>query len=276
MMPADYSGGTINNYASQSSQSVHDYYALTTAITEVLAVIAAGFLVYVTYGLRRATDRLATSTEDLAAGAKLQSDEMRKARDLSEKEFSLSEKQLDLADRQFLLVGDQHNLTERQHGLQREQFYAQYRPKLEVTFVKRLPTDPNHPTVIAAEFVITNTGESEANVTGSLIRLDWIEMGDLPVPNDLKGKDVVNHRRFLVGTTDRAVIESSAYAGVIEQMPEKKLLFLFGWIVYVDGRGEEFGSSRTTYFLRYYDYSTKRFEVPTTDNSLTWEWNSIH
>jgi hypothetical protein len=224
------------------------------ALAAVGALIVATLLFVVTAGLWGATRRLAVSTEDLARGASDQSAQMALATSLAHQ---------------------QHDLALKRHGLQREQFYAQYQPKLEVKFVKRIPPDPNHPSDeqdIGAEFNIANGGESEASVTGSRVLFDWIEPENIPSPNDLKGQDVVPHRRFLVGATDRAEIRSPVEAGLVEAMgPGTKRLYLLGWIVYVDGRGEEFGSTRTTHFLRVWDATYQRFDIVP-----EWDWNSIH
>ncbi len=127
-------------------------------IEAVAAAVAAGaglFLVFVTWGLWGATNRLAVSTEDLAKAAIGQSAEMAKATDLAEK--------------QFLVAGEQANLAGRQHGLQRLQFLAEHRPIIEIRSVS-LDTSGEFGFIfrggepIKGHLVIRNVGGSDATI----------------------------------------------------------------------------------------------------------------
>jgi hypothetical protein len=64
------------------------------AIAAVIAAIAALVLVLVTGGLWGATGRLATSTDDLAAGASDQVEEMRRTREVQETQLSIGRAQM--------------------------------------------------------------------------------------------------------------------------------------------------------------------------------------
>src|SRR5580658_963944 len=98
-----YPGGrSLGEYAAQNGPN----YTAIEADAAVLAAIAGVLLVAVTLGLWRATNSLATSTEDLAKGAASQTAAMEKATDLAVEQHGLAEKQ-------FALAADQHGLAQR-------------------------------------------------------------------------------------------------------------------------------------------------------------------
>lgn len=120
------------------------------------------------------------------------------------------------------------------------------------------------------EFVIINTGSSDAQVLGSNVRLGWMQADKIPAPSDLIAEDVIAHRPFKVGATDKAEVRVSMTDGPPHAAGTGSLgLHLLGWIVYVDGRGEEFGATHTTYFCRQYDLFTERFKIA---NIPDWEF----
>ena len=242
---------TIGDWADTHRETIE-------ALTAIGGLLIAVALAVLTAWLAFATSDLAKSTRELAAGAEDQAAETAKATALAEK--------------QFLLTGEQFKLSEKQLGLQREQFFAQYRPALVIQFVQRLPAKPRSDD-IDVEFTIINAGLSECTVLGSRVQLDWMLASDIPSPHDLKGKDIIPRRRFLRGATDRVTISRNDAEGV-ETFSEGKLLYLLGWVVYVDGRGEEFGSTRTTYFIRQYNAVTRKFVDARTNGGVDWEWES--
>jgi hypothetical protein len=187
---------------------------------------------------------------------------------------------MDLREKQFALAADQHELAGKQHGLQRLQFYAHYRPELNIQFIRLLPWDTGNileQSKLGVEFTIINKGGSEANVTGSSVRLVWLRTSEIPTPHEMKGRDVIPHRRFLVGATDRVTMWTGTGDDDVEP-PQTggDALYLMGWVVYVDGRGEEFGSTRTTYFLRQYDRGTEKFVSSPSTGRGEWEWDTTY
>jgi len=187
-----------------------------------------------------------------------------------------TERSMDLAEKRFLLEGRRADTTEKQIGILRTQFFAEHRPKLEIKFVRFLRSDefgvPSEAPV-GAEFIVINTGTSEANVIGSKVALLWLFPEDIPLPTDLEGTEVIPKRRFTVGATDKLTVLSNQTGGLewVQGLPSKNL-YLLGWVVYADGRGEEFGSTRTTYFGRIFNRETRLFTMA----SDLPDWEFIH
>ena len=257
-MPAIYSGSDIGEYAAQSAPN---YYAEITAITEILAVAAALLLAGVTYALWRATDSLATSTEDLAKGAAKQTAAMEKS---------------------TVLAIDQHQLATNSFGLQQIEFFTKYKPELEIRFAQRVRSNPYIPAgskTMFVEFSVINTGDSPATITGSRIRLDWFNLDDVPNPDAMGGAERIDHDRLPVGDRRRCSLEvavENTFEEGFAEVPDSRLdqakLLLLGWIVYHDDRGSDVGNTRTTYFARAYDPDTQRFiSIPELS-----EWEFIH
>lgn len=162
--------------------------------------------------------------------------------------------------------------------LSREEFLASHRPELDIQFIRRTPENAalladQQP--VGANFTIVNNGGSEAHVTGSRFSLAWLETTDIPTPNDLIGQDIIPHRRFLVGATDRVTVWSNNLGGLAEAeaLPNRRL-FLMGWMVYRDASGPNEGSPRTGYFLRVFDPQTRLFDDPRLRGGIDWEWNT--
>ena len=167
----------------------------------------------------------------------------------------------DIAERQLNLTGLQADILNKQKEIDRLNYFAAYRPHLEIRFIKKLielssvPPD-EQPTRV--EFVVINSGVGEAIVIGSRVSLEWMYVEDIPIPTDLEGEDLVPKRRFLPGATDKTRVESQEDGGLNEYHGDgRKKLYLFGWIVYVDGRGEEFGTTKTTYFGQEFEPKSK-------------------
>ena len=188
----------------------------------------------------------------------------------------LSSQAAELAEKQFSLEGKQAELAGKQHGLQRIQFYATHRPKIEIRFVRFLRQRDDVPPEnqpVSAEFVVINTGSSDAIVTGSQVSLQWLYPADIPLPTNFSGADLIPKRRFAVGATDRVTVESNELGGLNWTHDNgAKKLFLMGWVVYTDGRGEEFGDTGTTYFGRELDPKTRLFGA----SQILSDWDFIH
>lgn len=223
--------------------------------TGIVAVAAAFWLAYLTLRLVYATRDLADSTRALAAGERARAAETAKATALAEKQFVLAQRQTDL--------------TESQYGLERTRFYTQYRPELAIQFVRMLPDVPGADR-ITVEFSTNSVGASEAIVIGSAVRLDWIDPSKIPNPHDLDGEDLIPHRRFLVGASDRVQVHNTGESPADWEGADENL-YLLGWVVYVDGRGEELGTTRTTYFLRQFSTGKDIFMIP---GEVALEWNA--
>ncbi|HXJ00177.1 MAG TPA: hypothetical protein VNH44_03070 [Micropepsaceae bacterium] len=184
---------------------------------------------------------------------------------------------IDLAEKRFLLEGDRADTARREIGVLREQFYAAHRPNLGIRFIRRLPyaagTSPDAQP-IRVECSVINLGDSEARFLGGRVRLDWFYPTDIPNPDDLVGETITVRDRFAPSARDRFIATSSADAGWIDANSQAateigKELFLFGWVVYADGRGAEFGATRTTYFCLSFDPGTEQFRA------VSWlpDWN---
>jgi hypothetical protein len=252
-----YPGGrSLGEYAAQNGPN----YTAIEADAAVLAAIAGVLLVAVTLGLWRATNSLATSTEDLAKGAASQTAAMEKATDLAVEQHGLAEKQ-------FALAADQHGLAQRSHGLQRLEFFTKYKPKLEIRFVQLVRSNPSIPERRKyVEFSVINIGETAATITGSNVRLDWFYLDDVPNPDAVGGVDLIFHERLAIGGRQRRdinVTSENSFSEGFSEVPDSRLsqaqLILLGWIVYYDDRGPDLGDPRTTYFCRAYDPGTDRF-----------------
>ncbi len=158
-----------------------------------------------------------------------------------------------IGEKQVNLTALHADIAEKAKEIERLHYFGANRPKLEVKFIKPLALTNNQvPETVSVSII--NTGTTEAIMTGSRISLTWMREGEIPDPHELIGNPVVGPRRFKPGATDRTLIsvEGSNRGGIN--------LYLMGWIVYFDGRGEEFGDSHTTYFLR--QWNGGRFEVP--------------
>jgi hypothetical protein len=140
---------------------VRDNREVIEPLTAIGALIIAAVVAYVTTLLYLATRKLAVSTEDLANAAHEQFTEMGLAR-------ALTERTLDLQEKQFLLAGRQCDLAEKQHGLQREQYIAEYRPRIKIRSIGL--TRPSagdlfqSGRVLTGSLVIVNIGASDATI----------------------------------------------------------------------------------------------------------------
>jgi hypothetical protein len=229
-----------------------DATVVLVAVAILQACLFLWQLGYMRKGLRDAKTA-ADAAKDTASAAKTQSEEMARASGFAALQTEATEKLKEIA---------------------RLEFFASHRPKIEIKFIRLLPFSPSKPPdqqPIAVEFVVVNSGTSEAVVLGSKVALLWLCPEDVPLPNDLIGSDVVPKRSFKVGATDKATIWSDELGGLnmVNQTPRKSL-YLLGWVVYVDGRGEEFGDTHTTYFGRVFDRSTMRLEI--SKEILDWEF----
>ena len=172
------------------------------------------------------------------------------------------------ASRQFKMMAIQADTLEKQKEIARTQFFADHRPRLilrDVFFSN--PDDFSEVT-----FEISNVGESLARVVRSFVAVrfvadprqfkDWSQ-GERGLLTNQTGFKAGQLRPFAV-RTDRAVQAGMEfirlalgdpvavkagrrYAG--SRGPEGTLFF-FGAIEYVDGRGEEFGTSHLAVFRR--------------------------
>jgi hypothetical protein len=186
-----------------------------------------------------------------------------------------------IAARQMRIAGAQADILVEQKQLGRQLFFAEHRPNLEVRFARLLPSNPvstGRPKRTFIEFSVINTGTSAAKITGSRVRLDWLESpADVPNPDDIGGADIIPHNRMIASARIRCPMEiEDSFRGGFSETPDKRLsqstLILFGWIVYEDDRGSEFGTTRTTYFCQMLDNSSGSFKPA---ESLP-DWNFIH
>lgn len=170
----------------------------------------------------------------------------------------------EIGEKQLSLAGLHADIAEKQKEIDRLNYFAEYRPKIEIRFVKKLDARANLPPdeqPTRVEFVVINAGAGEAAVIGSRVTLDWLYQEDIPIPTDLWGSDLIPKRRYLPGATDKATVESDQWGGLNEFFGDgRKKLYLLGWVVYFDGRGEEFGTRRTTYFGRQFDAELRLFQ----------------
>ncbi len=151
-MPANYGGAAIEQNTSQNSP---DYYVAMGAIAAVIAAIAGLFLVAVTYGLWRATGRLATSTEDLASGADAQAAAQNRANDIAEMGNSIAANALDEAIKE--------------HKLNWHKWATEQRARLRIRLLRVLPLKEGEP--IKIEFDVVNIGGNTATITGKELRI---------------------------------------------------------------------------------------------------------
>jgi hypothetical protein len=250
MFSAAWLGGSPNyqtyyqpEYASPHTEAPTSSDERLADYTEALAIFTCGLLVIGGFQiwLLFRTDKTAKATSGIA------------------------ERQADAAEKQTLLIGLQADILDKQKEITRTQFFATHRPRLEIKFIRVLPVPheqiPDEQPV-RGEFVIINTGPVGATVTGSRVRFEWFYPVDIPTPPELDGDDVIPHRRFSAGATDKVRIETDGHGGLnMFHGDNTKHLFLLGWVVYVDDRGEEFGTPRTTYFCRIFNRDNEQFFI---------------
>lgn len=153
-----------------------------------------------------------------------------------------------IGEKQLSLTGLQADILEKQKEIDRLKYFSEYRPKLEIRFVRRSrPEHERDPTseMREAEFVVINTGTAECIVLSSCIGFTWFWPDQIPSPPDFNGADIVPHTRLKPGDTDTVRVPLNGI-----KMTNLDKPVLVGWIAYADGRGEGFGDRRTTYFGR--------------------------
>jgi hypothetical protein len=172
----------------------------------------------------------------------------------------------------------------RQVGLARDEFIASHRPRLIVTFVKRFLEQPEiHPSeqAVAVDFMLRNSGTSDAWVVSSNIAIRRFRPGIWPHPDELDGIDEIlettaSRRRIPVSKSLRVRVRTEPIGGIEDvfgisddepsptefgQWAEDRgyvmsdRLYLIGWIQYEDAAG----SLLTTYFCREYSRETGCF-----------------
>jgi hypothetical protein len=152
----------------------------------------------------------------------------------------------------------QARLTRESIELGRQEFLASHRPQLKIHFVRILPflheIAPDRQS-LKAECGIINIGTSEGTVTGSAVYLEYLFPVDRPYLPEAARNDVIKQRRFGVGATDKCVVSGDNLSGAHHVSNTTKALYLYGWIVYEDGRK----NVRTTYFCRQYLHDKERF-----------------
>jgi len=185
----------------------------------------------------------------------------------------------EIGEKQLALAGLHADIAEKQKEIDRLKFFAEFRPQIEIRFVKKLRERDDVPPdqqATRVEFVVVNSGTGEAVVLGSKVTLEWLYSEDIPVPTDLEGEDLIPKHRYLQGATDKTIVESDQDGGLNEFCGDgSKKLYLLGWVAYADGRGAEFGSTRTTYFLREYNTALKLFMDPSGTIGIDPDWNTI-
>jgi hypothetical protein len=139
-------------------------------VTAVCGLVVAIAVAVVTGLLWGATRGLAESTEDLARGAHDQFVEMGLAREQETQRLELTEKQ-------FLLAARECDLAEKQHGLQREQYIAEYPPKIKIRSIgidrPQAGDLFQSDRIIKGSFVIANIGASDAKIREAVYRFFW-------------------------------------------------------------------------------------------------------
>jgi len=199
------------------------------ALAALGAVVISIILVCVTAGLWRATNRLAISTKDLAAGAARQADEIAKATILAEK--------------QFLMAGQQADLAGKQNRLQRLQYIAEHRPIIQIRSIGLESSGKGGQLIhsgmpIKGSLVVVNGAASEATVLEAEYRFYWSQTGLPMVPPLSSGavKDLMSdlpHR--MAGHESCLVKIESDEANVFD--PDVAVSMLLGgpWRLYVMG-----------------------------------------
>jgi hypothetical protein len=208
-----------------------------TVLATVISALATIAIALFTVTLARATTGLKTSADQQIAEAK-----------------ALRE----IAGQQTAIQGLQADITVKQHGVGLQQFFAEHRPRVVLKDVF-FSAEGEFGTVT---FELANIGGSEARVTGGFVAIGF----------------VTDQRQFKsmtegsLDSVDRARLEAGELRQFARDVPHevqyhmrfpnaarmrdpgnpKPLgkLYFFGSLLYVDGRGEEFGTVRMSVFRR--------------------------
>jgi hypothetical protein len=137
--------------------------------------------------------------------------------------------------------------------LARAEFISTHRPRLRIRSVARSTTNPAD--FIGISFAVVNVGDSDANLLGSQVMVDFFP--EKP-PIDSGGTDVVQPRKFLPGASDSYVATSHHRKWLILQSEynASRYLFVYGQIVYRN----DLGTTYTTSFCRIWNLASNRFK----------------
>ena len=209
-----------------------------TVIATVVSTIATGVVAWFTITLAKAALGLKASADQQIAEAK-----------------ALRE----IAGQQTAIQGLQADIAKKQHGLGRVQFFADHRPRVvlkDVFFSAAGRFD-------TLTFELANIGGSEAKVTGGFVAIGFVtdhRRFKSMAEGSLDSVDSANLQAGELRQFDRAVPSDVQYhmrfpnaariLNVDNPRPPLGKLYFFGSLLYVDGRGEEFGIVRMSVFRR--------------------------
>jgi hypothetical protein len=146
----------------------------------------------------------------------------------------------------------QARLIRKSIDLARAEFISSHRPRLRIRSVDRSTSNPTD--YIGVRFAVVNVGDTEANLLGSRVMIDFFP--EKP-PIDFDGTDVVEPRRYLPGASDSYVATSRRKWLILQsEYNAARYLFVRGQLVYRN----DLGTTYTTSFCRIWNVAANRFK----------------
>lgn len=236
-----YANVGFGNQGSQTActkQQPNDEAFWAKATSDPIAAFT-GVLAVATIGLWFFTARLWKVTSELSKEAKI----------TGNSQAEQMERSIKTAEAQTALMGFQSDILVAQKELSRLQFFGEHRPRLVLKDVFFHYPD-NHGEVL---FEIANIGGSDATIIDGFTSLNYVRD-----PRNFKSQDegsLDGLKGCKLGAGELKEF-TRALPGTTQQ---DGILHFFGVILYVDGRGEEFGITRRSVFRRIYDNKIKGF-----------------